>query len=86
MKKVIVKRLVLRNAYEPDIIGGREFFGTLPDQSILDSIHEVGKTQWIGSNLWLLQNGSPVYRIDVESFVQYQKSWFDLLIDAVRRI
>lgn len=86
MKKVIVKRLVYSAGYGDVKYGGVEYDGSLSDDNILGAIHEVGKTQWIGSNLWLMSGNVPLYKITVEAFPQYTKSWFDYLIDAVRRI
>lgn len=86
MKRILVKRLVYTNGTNPDIIGGHDYDGRLSDDNILGAIHEIGKTQWIGSSLWLMKCGRPVYRITVATFTQYQKSWYDLLLDAVRRI
>lgn len=86
MKKVIVKRLVYSNGNGDEKIGSVEYCGTLTDENILGSVHEVGKTQWIGESLWLMRNGIPAYRITVEAFPQYTKSWYDLILDAVRRL
>ena len=87
MKKVIVKRLVYYiPATDETFYGGEEYDGHLTDENILGAIHEVGKTAWMGETLWLLVDDAPTYRIDVEKFYQYTKSWFDLLLDAVRRI
>ena len=86
MKKIIVKRLIYTDGAGPDRIGGHDYDGKLSDANILGAIHEVGKTQWIGSSLWLMKNGRPIYRITVAPFTQYQKSWYDLLFDALRRI
>lgn len=87
MRKIIVKRLVYSVPFTNEVMYGAEEYGAhLTDENILGAIHEVGKTQWIGSNLWLMKGGVPRYRITVESFPQYTKSWFDYLIDAVRRI
>ena len=86
MKKVLMKRLVYTDGASPDRIGGHDYDCSLSDHNILCSVHEMGKTQWIGSSLWLMKNGRPIYRITVESFTQYQKSWYDLLLDVLRRI
>lgn len=86
MKKVIIKRLVYSDGTSAVRFGATEYDGKLSDDNILGAIHEVGKTQWIGESLWLMRNGIPFCRITVEAFPQYTKSWFDLLIDAVRRI
>lgn len=86
MKKIIVKRLLYTDGNGNETIGGVEYCGTLSDNNILNSVHEVGKTQWIGSTLWLMRNGIPAYRITVIPFTQFQKRWYELLLDAVRRI
>ena len=86
MKKIIVKRLIYSDGAGSDFIGEHEYDGKLTDDNILGAIHEVGKTQWIGSSLWLIRYGRPMYRITVATFTQYQKSWYDLLLDALRRV
>lgn len=87
MKKVAIKRLTYYAPHTNEIFyGGQEYDSHLSDDNILGAFHEVGKTAWMGETLWLLQDGAPTYRINVERFYQYTKSWFDYLIDAVRRI
>ena len=86
MKKIQIKRLVYINCYGEEYIGGIEYDGTLTYNNILGSIHEVGKTTWIGDTLWLLCDGVPTYRITVQPFTQYQKRWYETVLDAVRRI
>ena len=86
MRKIVVKRLVYSDGCSADRIGGHEYDGALTDANILGSVHELGKTQWIGQNLWLMRCGRPIYRITVATFTQYQKSWYDLVLDALRRI
>jgi len=87
MKKILIKRLVYTSARTgEEFIGTNEYDIHLTDANILNSIHEVGKTAWIGRALWLLRNGVPTYRITVCLFPQYQKRWYELLLDAVRRI
>ena len=86
MKKITVKRLVYRDGNGNTKFGGVEYDGALTDDNILGAVHEVGKTQWIGEGLWLMRNGVPIYRITVEPFYRYQKSWYNLLLDALRRI
>ena len=87
MKKVKIKRITY---YAPctgeTYYGATEYDARLTDDNILGAFHEVGKTQWMGETLWLLQNGVPTYRLNVECFYQCTKSWLDLLIDAVSRI
>ena len=86
MKKILIKRLIYSDGASPDRIGGHDYDGKLSDANILSSVHEIGKTQWIGSSLWLMKQGRPVYRITVATFTQYQKSWYDLLFDAIKRV
>ena len=86
MKKIQIKRLVYSDGYGNNILGAQEYDSKLDNFNILCSIHEVGKTQWIGDSLWALQSGIPTFRITVEPFYQYQKRWYELLLDAVRRI
>ena len=86
MKKIQTKRLVYIDYRGDEYIGGIEYSGTLSNENILGSIHEVGKTTWIGDTLWLLRDGVPSYRITVQPFTQYQKHWYETVLDAVRRI
>ena len=86
MKKITVKRVVYRNECGRGFLGATEYDGRTSDENILGLIHEVGKTKWIGQSLWLMKGGIPAYRITVEKFYQYQKRWYELLFDAVRRI
>ena len=86
MKKTIIKRLTYYAPHTGETMyGAEEYDAHLSDANILGAIHEVDKTTWIGEKLWLLVEDEPTYRIDVERFYQYTKSWFDLLIDTVRR-
>lgn len=86
MKKIQIKRLVYTNCYGEEYIGGNEYDCALTDNNILGSVHEVGKTQWIGNTLWTMRNGVPSLRITVQTFVQYQKRWYELLFDTIRRM
>ena len=86
MKKILVKRVVYIDHYGKEYIGGEEYSGSLSNHNILCSRHEVGKTQWFGNELWVMRDGVPTYRITVSPFYQYQKRWYELLLDAVRRI
>ena len=86
MKKVIIKRLAYTMGYGDVKYGSVEYDGSLSDENILGAVHEVGKTQWIGSSLWLMRGNVPLYKITVETFPQYTKSWYDYLLDAIRRI
>ena len=86
MKKIRIKRLIFTNDLGESLIGSKEFDGALDDYNILNAIHEVGRTEWLGSSLWYLKDNAPKYRITVETFYQYQKSWYNLLWDWVRRV
>ena len=86
MKKVMVKRLVYTNNRNFDRMGCHDYDSTLSDHNILCAIHEVGKTRWIGQNLWLLYRGRPLYQIKVVTVTQYQKRWYENVLDALRRI
>lgn len=86
MKRITIKRLVYSDGYGNNFIGGEEYDGEMDDYNILGSIHEIGKTAWIGDSLWTLRMGAPEFRITVERFYQYQKRWYELVLDAIRRI
>lgn len=87
MKKVIVKRIVYSSpASGETFYGATEYDGNLTDENILGAFHEVGKTAWVNGALWVIRGDDLVYRITVEEFPQYTKSWYDLLLDAIRRI
>ena len=86
MRKIQIKRLVYIDYRGDEYIGGIEYSGTLTDNNILGSVHEAGKTEWIGDSLWLLCDGIPTYRITVQPFTQYQKRWYETVLDAVKRI
>lgn len=90
MKKIATKRLVYHHLGTNEIYyGGFEYDGNLTDENILGAIHEIGKTEWCPNGYGLYQlnaKGELVYRISVETFYQYQKSWYNLLWDWVRRV
>lgn len=86
MKKIKIKRLVFTNKYGGGYIGAGEYDGNLTDENILGSFHQVGKTVWQGSNLYMLVDGEPLLRVTVDTFYQYQKRWYESLLDAIRRI
>lgn len=90
MKIIKVKRLRYDNLRTHEICyGGVEYDGHLTDDNILGGIHEIGKTEIgiKGYNLYQKnQNGEYIYCITVETFYQYQKTWFDNLMDGIKRI
>ena len=87
MKRIKVKRLIFTDIRGgAEAIGAQEYDGHLTDDNILGAYHEIGKTVWHSGHLWMLVNGMPLIRITVHPFYQYQKSWYNLLLDAIRRI
>ena len=90
MRKIKVKRLIYNHLGTGEIhYGGYEFDGNLTDDNILGTIFTLGKHQWRpnGYGMYQLnQKGELVYRIGVETFYRYQKSWYNRLWDCVRRI
>ena len=92
MKKIKVKRLVYHHLGTNEITyGGEEYDGSLTDDNILGAIFTMGKHEWTPNfdHIAMYQyntNGDLVYHISVETFYQYQKSWYDLLADTIKRI
>lgn len=90
MKKVIVKRLLYRDITTSETLyGGEEYDGHLEPYHILCSIFTRGRHQWCstGNSIYQFnQNGEMQYQIYVGTFIQYQKSWYDLLSDNIKRI
>ena len=86
MKKILIKRLVFTDIYGNRYIGATEYNGTLTDDNILGAFHQIDKTIWKHDQLWMLCDGIPTYHVTVEPFYQYQKRWYEILLDAVRRI
>lgn len=87
MKKITIKRLVYHSPNSGAILyGDVEYNGRLSDENILGSVHEIGKTKWYGNQLWLMRDNEMIYRITVEPFTQYQKRWYELLWDQIRRV
>ena len=89
MKKITVKRVCLVNPEGVRMDFAQDFIPTLSDEAILGIFHETGKTVWIGNNLYKIQRNEGIirhYRYEVYLVVQYTKSWYDLLLDAIRRI
>ena len=86
MKKIPIKRLMFSDGNGISHIGAYEYDGRLTDDNILGAFHEIGQTIWIGNSLWTIRRGVPVYRVTVETFYQYEKRWFELLFDMIRRI
>lgn len=90
MRKTIIKRVFLISEdHQQTMVLPQDFIGTLPDQAILDALFEIGKDVWIGANMYHIvhQNGMIRHmRYEVATVTQYEKSWYDYLLDAVRRV
>ena len=87
MKKRKIKRIMYTSPASGEIFyGATEYDGSLTDDNILGAFHEVGKTEWIGNTLWVVRDNQLIYRLSVEPTIQYTKSWYNWLLDAVRRI
>lgn len=90
MRKIKVKRLVYHHLATNEIYyGGFEYDSNLTDENILGALFTIGKHEWypgMESIYQLNVNGELEYRITVETFYQYQKSWYNLLADNIKRI
>jgi len=90
MKKMIIKRLVYHNMVNNEIsYSAEQYDGQLTNENILGAVYTLGKHEWCPYHLGLYQyntNGELVYRITIEEFEQYQKSWYNLLSDSIKRI
>ena len=90
MKKIVIKRLVYHHLATNEIhYGGYEFDGNLTDENILGMLFTFGKHEWCPDGYGMYQlnaNGELVYRITVETFYRYEKSWYNLLADNIKRI
>lgn len=98
MRIIKVKRLVYSKlGYGEVLYGGIEYDGNLSDKNILGFVHELGKTEWhstgLGDELWLFKHDPhnskikyPVYRIFVDTFYRYEKTWWDTFCDNIKRI
>lgn len=92
MKKIKIKRLVYNHLGTDEVCyGGQEYDGNLTADNILGSIFELGKHEWTPSfdhhaMYQMNDKGELAYRIEVGTFYQYQKSWYNNLFDAIKRI
>jgi hypothetical protein len=89
MKKIITKRLLYKSMLTGEIhLGATEYDGHLTNENILGAIYTIGEHIWYNDySLYQLDNtGMPIYQIYIEQVEQYQKSWYDLLIDEIKRI
>ena len=95
MKKITVKRLVYSSSYHAlwgeqlssaVAIGGEEYDSNLSDDNILDTIREVGKWDWTSSYGDCLVRSDGKMFVRVRTFYRYQKSWYNLLWDWIKRI
>ena len=90
MKRIITKRLMYRNLVTNEIsYGAEEYDGHLTNENILGAIYTLGKHEWCSNAFALYQfnnRGELVYQITIEEFTHYQKSWYNLLSDSIKRI
>lgn len=90
MKRIVIKRLMYRNLVTNELsYGAEEYDGHLSNENILGAVYTLDKHEWCPHTLALYQlnsNGELVYQITIEKFEQYQKSWYNLFWDWVRRI
>lgn len=95
MKKIKVKRIIYAPNYSAlwkeqlstDIgIGGEEYDGKLTDHNILGAMIEVGKWDWASSYGDCLVRADGLQYARVHTFYRYQKSWYNLLSDSIKRI
>lgn len=91
MRKIVKKRLIYFCPWTHDVwYGAEEYDENMTDENILGAVYEVGKTSWCptgvfgNKELWLLKPYPadpkvklPLYKIQVEEFYIYHKSWFD---------
>lgn len=62
MKKIKVKRVCLVSPSGLRMDLAQDFLASLPDWTILAALHEVGKTVWIGDDLYKLQRDDGIIR------------------------
>jgi hypothetical protein len=90
MKRIKVKRLVYYHLGTHEVhYGGFEYDNNLTDYDILGAIFTLGKHEWHPSMIGIYQlndKGELQYRITVETFYKYQKSWYNLFWDWIRRV
>lgn len=92
MRKIKVKRLVYNHLGTGEVFcGAEEYDGNLTADNILGSVFELGKHEWTPNfdhhaMYQMNDKGELVYRIEVGTFYQYQKSWYDNLFDTIKRI
>ena len=96
MKRIAIKRVIYSEDYgslwreilpSSIIIGGEEYDGKMSDFNILGAMIEVGKWKWASSygNCIVRVDGVQMYA-KVHTFYQYQKSWYNLFSDSIKRI
>ena len=85
MKKIATKRIMLYDDKGNGIIDSVEYDGRLSDDNILGAFHTLGKTTYHNGELWTVKNNCLQYQVGVMTFYQYQKSWYNLLMDWIKR-
>lgn len=91
MKKIKVKRLVYShnpNMAHIDAYGGYEYDYKMNDKYILDSIYEPGNWDWspCWTNMLEKHTHDQDWYMQVRTFYLYEKSWYNLIFDGIRRI
>lgn len=89
MRKIEVKRVFLVDeAHEVSLLVAPDF-SPLPDQEILGALFEIGKDVWVGDTMYHMvrQNGQArLLRYEIRVITQYEKSWYNMILDVLRRI
>jgi len=89
MRKTVIKRVFLTDGTPNQILIPQDFIGSLSNEAILDALFQVGKDIWIGNEMYHMVHQDGMvrhWRYEVYTVIQYEKSWYDHLIDAVKRI
>ena len=89
MRKIEVKRVFLVDeTHEVSLLVAPDF-SPLPDREILGALFETGKDVWVGDTMYHMvrQNGQArLLRYKIRVVTQYEKSWYNMVLDALRRI
>ena len=89
MKKIQIKRVFLVDEANNCLIIPQDFLATLSNDVILGALYQPPRDIWIGNSLYhtIHQNGMiRHWRYEVVLVTEHEKSWYNHLIDAVRRI
>lgn len=95
MRKIKIKRIIYAPNYSSlwreqigadTCIGAEEYDWKLTDNNILGAMVEIGKWKWASSYGDCLVREDGLQYAKVHTFYQYQKSWYNLLSDSIKRI